>query len=89
MRIDWTIGWLNEGNPGPIRRYGLITQLWLVRPFFEDRLTLALGVGTGPYVARDEYRKPESGGDDEPTVAGLVTLSAAYQFRPPWSIRIS
>lgn len=85
--LDWTIGWLNEGNPGPIRRYGLITQLCLVRLFFDDRLTL--GVGAGPYVALDEYRKPESGGDDEPTVAGLITLSAAYQFRPPWSIRIS
>ncbi len=82
--FDWTIGWLNEGNPDPIRRDGLITQLWLVRPFFEDRLTL--GVGTGPYVALDKRRKPD---DDELTVAGLVTLSAAYQFRPPWSIRIS
>ena len=85
--FDWTIGWLKEGNPGPIHRNGLITELWLVRSFFDDRLTL--GVGAGPYVALDKRRKPESGGDNEPTVAGLVTLSAAYQFRPPWSIRIS
>jgi hypothetical protein len=65
----------------------LITQLWVVRSFFENRLTL--GVGTGPYVALDKLRKQESGGDDELTVAGLVTLSAAYQFRSPWIIRIS
>lgn len=82
--FDWTIGWLKEGNPGPIHRNGLITELWLVRSFFDDRLTL--GVGAGPYVSLDKHRKPD---DDELTVAGLITLSAAYQFRPPWSIRIS
>jgi hypothetical protein len=82
--FDWTIGWLKEGNPDPIRRNGLITELWLVRSFFDDRLTL--GVGAGPYVALDNHRKPD---DDELTVAGLITLSAAYQFRQPWSIRIS
>ena len=82
--FDWSIGWLNEGSPGPIHRNGLITELWLVRSFFDDRLTL--GVGAGPYVALDNHRKPD---DDELTVAGLITLSAAYQFRPPWSIRIS
>ena len=85
--FDWTIGWLYEGDPGPIKRNGMLTQLWLVRPFFEDRLTL--GVGAGPYVPVDKRRKSESGGDDDPTVAGMITLSAAYQFRPPWLIRIS
>ena len=25
----------------------------------------------------------------EPAVAGLITLSAAYLFRPPWILRIS
>jgi hypothetical protein len=85
--FDWTIGWLNEGNPGPIFRDGLLTQLWLIRPFFDDRLTL--GVGAGPYVALDKLGKPESGGDDELAVAGLITLSAVYQLRSPWIIRIS
>lgn len=85
--FDWTVGWLHEGDPGPIKRNGMLTQLWLVRPFFEDRLTL--GVGVGPYVPVDKRRKTESAKDDEPTVAGMITLSAAYQFRPPWLIRIS
>lgn len=85
--FDWTIGWLDEGNPGPLRRDGLLTQLWLVRPFFDDRLTL--GIGAGPYVALDKLRKPESGGDDDLAVAGMITISVAYQFRPPWIIHIS
>ena len=85
--FDWTVGYLNEGNPGPLKRKGMLTQLWLVRPFFDDRLTL--GVGAGPYIPIDKRRKPESGKDDDPTVAGMITMSAAYQIRPPWLIRIS
>jgi hypothetical protein len=85
--VDWTIGGLDEGDPGPISRYGLTTELWLVHPFFDDRLTL--GVGVGPYIALDQRRNPDFENDDESTVAGLVTISAAYQIRPPWGIRIS
>jgi hypothetical protein len=85
--FEWTLGWLDEGNPGPIRRDGLLTQLWLVQPFLEDR-RLSLGVGAGPYVALDKHRKTGYEGDDE-TVAGMITISAAYQFRPPWVARIS
>lgn len=85
--FNWTIGWLDEGNPGPIFRAGLITQLWFVRSFFEDHLTL--GVGTGPYLALDKLRKQESVDNDELNVAGIVTMSAAYQFRSPWIVRIS
>jgi len=85
--FDWSVGYLNEGNPGPIKRKGMLTQLWLVRPFFDDRLTL--GIGSGPYIPIDKRRKPEFGKDDDPTVAGMITMSAAYQIRPPWLIRIS
>jgi hypothetical protein len=83
--VNWTIGCLNEGDSGAIRRYGLTSELWLVQPFFDDRLTL--GVGVGPYIALDERRN--SGNDDEPIVDGLITMSAAYQIRPSWIIRIS
>lgn len=80
----WSAGWLNEGNPDPINRNGLITQLWLVRSFFGDRLNL--GVGAGPYVALDKRRKPD---DDELAVAGFTTMSAGYRFLPQWIGRIS
>lgn len=85
--LEWTAGCLTEGDPGPIRRYGLTTELWLVRPFFDDRLTL--GAGAGPYIARDGRRSQDFGYDDEATVAGLVSISAAYQIQPPWVLRFS
>ena len=81
--VAWSAGWLNEGNPDPINRNGLITQLWLVRSFFGDRLNL--GVGAGPYVALDR-RRPDN---DELSVAGFTTLSAGYRFLPQWITRIS
>ena len=81
--VVWSAGWLNEGNPDPINRNGLITQLWLVRSFFGDRLNL--GVGAGPYVALDR-RRPDN---DELSLAGFTTLSAGYRFLPQWITRIS
>jgi hypothetical protein len=85
--FDWTVGWLYEGDPGPVNRHGMLSQLWLVRRFFDDRL--ALSVGGGAYIPVDRHRKPGEGGDDDPTLAGIATMAAGYEFRPPWMIRIA
>jgi hypothetical protein len=80
--VDWTVTWLNEGDARPIGRWGVATQLWAVRPFFDDHL--ALGIGAGPYFARDKY----SGGDGQrTTVAGDLSFMAAYRFHPRFAIR--
>jgi hypothetical protein len=80
--IDWTITWLNEGDARPIGRWGVATQLWAVRAFFDDHL--ALGIGVGPYFARDKY----SGGNGQrTTVAGDLSFMAAYRFHPRFAIR--
>lgn len=84
--MDWTVSWLYEGDNGTIRRNGLITQLWVVRPFFEDRLVL--GLGGGAYFAVDERRNApqnNSGGDD--FASGIVTMTGSYRFHPHWDIR--
>ena len=49
QHIDWTIGFMNEGSSIPLERYGITSQVWLVRAFFDDYV--ALGVGVGPYLA--------------------------------------
>jgi hypothetical protein len=85
--VDWTIGWLNEGRPGPIDRGGMLTELWLVRRFLDDRLSL--GVGGGPYLALDRCRNPQAEGDERPAIAGLITMSASYALWSPWVVRIS
>jgi len=80
--VDWTISWLNEGDTRPIGRWGVATQLWAVRGFFDDHL--ALGIGAGPYFARDKY----SGGDGQRnTIAGDLSFMAAYRFHPRFAIR--
>jgi len=84
--MDWTVGWLDEGDPRLIRRDGLITQIWVVRDFENDRL--GLGVGIGPYIAVDKRRQalPEEGGNE--TLATLVSVTASYRFQPRWLARV-
>jgi hypothetical protein len=80
--LDWTIAWLNEGDTRPIGRWGVNTQLWAVRDFFDDHLVL--GIGLGPYFARDKY----SGEDGQrSTIAGDLSFMAAYRFLPQLAIR--
>ena len=82
--MDWTVAWLNEGDTRPIGRWGVNTQLWAVRDFFDDHLVL--GIGAGPYFARDKY----SGEDGQrSTIAGDVSFMAAYRFLPQLALRFS
>jgi len=59
------------------RRWGVNTQLWAVRDFFNDHLVL--GIGAGPYFARDKYSGDEG---QRTTVAGDLSFMAAYRFHP-------
>jgi hypothetical protein len=80
--VDWTVAWLNEGDTRPIGRWGINTQLWAVRDFFNDHLVL--GIGAGPYFARDKY----SGDDGQrTTIAGDLSFMAVYRFHPRFAIR--
>ena len=81
--IDWTIGFLNEGSSIPLERYGVTSQLWLVRAFFDD--CLALGVGLGPYLAYDEYR----GRQGSTSVNALIGLTASYRVSSQWAVRLT
>jgi hypothetical protein len=81
--FGWTAMFLNEGgSSSSVSRYGLATQLWGVREFFENRL--ALGVGAGPYFVRDS-----SPGEGRTTMLGMVSLTGSYRFVPRWGIRIT
>lgn len=81
--IDWTIAILHEGDTRPLSRYGIATQLWAVRSFFDHRLDL--GIGAGPYLARD--RNGDGEGQATTTVAGDVSVTAAYRLRPRLALR--
>lgn len=83
--VDWTVGWLDEGDPRLIRRDGLITQIWLVGDFESGRA--GLGVGIGPYLAVDKHRSALSEESGDETLAALVSLTASYRYQPRWLVR--
>lgn len=80
---DWTIGIRNEGPKNGLERYGVTSQLWLVRAFFNDRV--ALGAGVGPYFAYDGYR----GTRGSTTLSALVGLTGSYRFSRHWAMRFT
>jgi hypothetical protein len=87
-RIDWTVAWLNEGDPHQERRDGLATQLWMVRPFFNERMRL--GVGLGPYFTITNSDKGSSSTEGERRrLAGLLSLTTGYRLSPAWRLRLS
>jgi len=80
--LEWTVGYLDEGDNTAIERKGITSQLWPKRSFFNDRLTL--GVGFGAYLAVDKFRNP-----DDAFIAGLITLTGSYHLCRKFLIRIS
>jgi hypothetical protein len=80
--LEWTVTSLYEGDTGIQNRFGLMTQLWAVRSFFDERLSL--GIGGGPYAAFDKYHPK----DDE-TVVGIFGMTASYRLMPRWTVRLS
>jgi hypothetical protein len=79
--VEWTAGVLYEGRSSLIDRYGLTTQIWLAKPFFENRL--ALGAGVGFYLAEDRLREQRSGA----FFSEIVSITASYRLSPHWLIR--
>ena len=84
---DWTLGWLHEGGNRIIRRDGLTTQLWAVRAFPGDRLTL--GAGAGAYIVVNKEGLVDVAGEGEESVSGIVTLTTSYRFSADWLTRLS
>ena len=84
---DWTLGWLHEGGNRIIRRNGVTTQLWAVRAFPGERLTL--GAGAGAYIVVNKEGLVDVPGDGEESVSGIVTLTAGYRFSADWLARLS
>jgi len=84
--FDGTLSWIDEGHTTLNTRAGIAAQAWLRRSFFDDRLSL--GVGVGPYYAVDTHRVKD-GTDTGGRVSILVTMSAAYNLTKHWSARVS
>jgi len=85
--VDWTAGWIFEGDNRLSRRNGLTTQLWATRAVLDDRLSL--GFGAGPYINIDHYRNPLQTSERTRAISGIVTLTASYRLTPDWALRSS
>jgi hypothetical protein len=86
--LDVTIAWLNEGDSRLLRRNGLITQLWAMRGFFDDRIVL--GIGFGPYISIDSHSEGGSLSDESgKAISGIISLTASYRISRDWAVRLS
>jgi len=84
--LTWSVTLLEEGESDHIRRRGIATQLWAVKSFLGD--DLSLGVGAGPYLAVDSLDRAEHGSKDL-FVFPILTMTAGYRFHPQWGGRFS
>ncbi len=83
--LEFTAGALYEGRNELIDRYGLTTQLWLAKPFFNDHL--ALSAGGGAYFAVDERRDPVLNRSSGVFISEIVSLSGSYRLTQHWLLR--
>jgi len=80
--LDWTVTWLREEVSGTLDRTGLGTQIWLVDDFLGRRITLGFGAGLYSFV--DFEATPDSGGNRNLDIAGLLTVTTSYRFSDRW-----
>jgi hypothetical protein len=82
--LDWSVGFLDEGDAPTLNRNGLVTQAWAVRDLADG--AWSLGLGLGPYWAVDSRRDGEAGAKAA-TVCGVLSMSAAHRMNDRWSLR--
>lgn len=85
--LDWTLTWLNEGDPQVLRRNGLGSQLWLVDSYLDDRLVI--GAGAGGYLFVDTKRPPRPGKEGTRDLAYLLSITAGYRLADHWFARFN
>jgi len=78
--VDFTIGYLNEGENDRAKRQGVATQIWATQKL-TDRISI--GIGGGLYEAHDKYR------DSYLTTNGIISVTGSYRLYNNWFARIS
>jgi hypothetical protein len=84
--VDWTVTGIHEGDPRIVRRNGVATQGWLVNTFYNERVSV--GIGLGPYLYIDR-RHPEGLTPWSPAAAAaLVSLTGSVRLDDHWLVRL-
>jgi len=82
--LDWTLSWMDEGDPEVVRRSGATTQVWLSGAYLQERIALSFGMGVYAYADR---RRPTYESHYE--LAGLFSPSIAYRFGSSSCVRLT
>jgi len=83
----FSAGWLNEGHAPGHHRDGPLAQIWWRTTSFDQRLTLAAGVG--PYAYFDTV--PTTTGDgshDDHGIGVIASAAASWRVDGPWSLQL-
>jgi hypothetical protein len=88
--VDWTVSYLNEGNPEITGRNGLASQLWLVNHFslFQGKDT-EVGVCGGPYDYVDKKNPVPAGTGTTPKFAALTSFTVSQPLTGHWLARLT
>lgn len=81
----WSFSYLNEGHITDRKRDGVISQLWLNLPLFDNRLALA--VGAGPYRYYDTIGSPNISSANEHGWGAIYSASVTLNVMQPLFLR--
>ncbi|MDR6490481.1 hypothetical protein J2797_000357 [Paraburkholderia terricola] len=87
--LDVTVGYLHEGSSRETRRDGMTSQLWATRAFFDDKVTLAAGLGVYYAINGNANEHSLDSGSGAGTFSGLVTVAGAYRLTDHWEARLA
>ena len=85
--IDGTVSLIYEGDPKIVRRNGLAVQAWAVNTFFNERLSL--GVGVGPYFYIDRKHPRAVTLRNPAAIAPIVSITLATRLSEHWLARLT
>ena len=84
--VDWTTTFIYEGNPIIVRRSGFATQAWAVNNFFNDHVTV--GIGLGPYFYIDRKHPADASRINPAAIAPLASLTISDRLSEHWNLRL-
>lgn len=90
--LDGTVSFIYEGDPKVTRRSGLGLQAWPVNTFFNERVTV--GIGLGVYVYIDNKHSGPSrqlavgASVNTPAMAPLISPTFAVRMNDSWLVRV-
>ena len=85
--VDWTASLIYEGNPEIVRRSGFAMQAWAVNTFFNDQVTV--GIGLGPYIYIDHKQPAQAGRPNSAAIAPLGSLTISDRISEHWNARLT